>query len=227
MKSRRQATGWGTVAAIVFRLVALTAVGGALLVGTAAAAGNTAGTPVGTVAFVGDSNLLYGGSAFDLTLSDRAHGYIVVNVARSGATIRSEDGAYWTARLAALKAAVRVDAYVINLGINDTVSPGTSTTNGYAKYGEKIDWLLGQLKSSTPVIWSNLPCQIEPPQRAAGCAAVNNALAAATSRHPNLTVADWATAANDHPEWISGIHYTTRGLVEYAFLIFDALAQLH
>jgi len=162
----------------------------------------------------------------DLTLADRVNGDIVVNVSRSGAAIRSHRGAFWRSRLTALKAAVAVDAYVIDLGINDTSQPGTPTTIGYAAYGQKIDWLLDQLTSSVPVVWSNLPCAIEPAKLAAACATVNDALAAARSRHPNLTVADWAATANSHPDWITGIHYTSRGFVEYARLVARTLAAL-
>jgi hypothetical protein len=207
-------------------VAALTVVGGALLIGKAGAAGNAAATTRGTVAFVGDSNLLYGGTALDLTLADRGESYIVVNSSRSGATIRSHGGAYWRSRLAALNESVTADSYVINLGINDTIAPGTETTNGYAAYGKKIDWLLGQLEPSVPVIWSNLPCEVEPVQRAKGCAVVNKALSAAGARHANLTIADWATTANGHPEWLTGIHYTSRGAGEYARLIWRTIAAL-
>ena len=218
------------VRALAVLLPVLTVVGGAALIGTAGAAGkapaNGAATTRGIVAFVGDSNLLYGGTALDLILADRGESYIVVNSSRSGATIRSHGGAYWRSRLTALNDSVDADYYVVNLGINDTVAPGGETTNGYAYYGKKIDWLLGQLQPSVPVIWSNLPCEVEPVERAKGCAAVNKALTTAITRHKNLLVADWATAANSHPEWLTSIHYTSQGAGEYAKLIWRTIAAL-
>jgi hypothetical protein len=216
----------GAVGAGGALLAVIAVTGGAFLIGKAGAAGNAAATTRGTIAFVGDSNLLYGGTALDLTLADRGASYIVVNASRSGATIRSHGGAFWKSRLTALNRSVNADAYVVNLGINDTAAAGTETTNGYSFYGKKVDWLLGRLEPAVPVIWSNLPCTVEPEARATGCAAVNKALAAARARHPNLTIADWATTANGHPEWLTGIHYTSAGAREYATLIWKTIERL-
>jgi hypothetical protein len=204
-------------------LVALAGAACGLLIGTAGAAGDPPGTPAGTVAFVGDSNLLIGGTALDLALSDRLRGYLVVNSARSGAAIRSHGGGFWDARLAGLKRAIDADAYVVNLGINDTASPGSMDGAGYGNYGKKIDWLLSRIDAKVPVLWSNLPCEIEPADRAKGCAAVNRALIGARSRHRNLTVVDWAKTANRRRDWIFGIHYTPGGQAAYAKAIAAAL----
>jgi hypothetical protein len=212
----------------VRRAVKVMAVGVAaccLLVGTADAAGRSPGTPAGTIALVGDSNLILGSAALQFALADRDDGYLVVNAARSGSTIRADGGGFWQARLRGLKRAVDVNAYVVNLGINDTRTPGTPTGPGYADYRRKVDWLLGQFGSKTPVLWSNLPCAIEPAERAPGCAAINRALAAATRRHANLTVVDWAKAANTHAAWIKGLHHTYAGQTEYAKLIARTVAR--
>jgi hypothetical protein len=63
---------------------------------------------------------------------------------------------------------VHPSAWVVDLGINDAVEPGAPTRRGYARYGTKIDWLM-HLLGSTPVLWSNLPCTIEPTNRRVGC----------------------------------------------------------
>ena len=69
---------------------------------------------------------------------------------------------YWQIRLPQVLAAVQPDVILIELGINDTDRPGTVTTTGYAAYGQKINWLLNLLPMGVPVLWSNLPCALEP-----------------------------------------------------------------
>ena len=55
------------------------------------------------------------------------------------------------------------------LGVNDTVAPGTETTPGYARYTKKIEWFMSLFPPTTPVIWTNLPCNLLPPPRLTGC----------------------------------------------------------
>ena len=55
---------------------------------------------------------------------------------------------FWKVRLAQSLARVSPDGIVVDLGINDTVSPGTATSKGYAAYGAKIDWLMRLLPAS-------------------------------------------------------------------------------
>ena len=85
-----------------------------------------------------------------------------------------------------------------------------------------------RLFGGKPVFWSNLPCAIEPPARAVGCAAVNAALAAAPSRWPNLTVIDWATEASSHPDYIVAqgpfrVLYTSKGHRAWATIVAEVL----
>lgn len=205
----------------------------ALIAGVALATSPTsAGRSRGTIVFLGDSNEVFPAAEIDIALLNRDNGYIVVNVARPGSTIRYGDcpasvthcstNNYWQARISDLTAAVHPDVYVIDLGINDTAYLGTSTTTGYAAYGTKIDWLVNQL-GNTPIAWTNLPCKAEPPARLKGCQAVNAALSAAQSRHANLHLLDWGTVANQHPNYVGAppgaVHLTPAGNVAYAQLV--------
>jgi hypothetical protein len=120
------------------------------------------------------------------------------------------------------------DAYVVDLGINDTLSPDDALSVGYSHYPMKIDWLM-RLFGNKPVLWTNLPCEIEPPERQTGCAVVNWTLAMATERWPNLTILRWRRVAIAHPEWVAGsfanIHLWPAGLQAWTSLVKDALEQ--
>jgi hypothetical protein len=120
--------------------------------------------------FVGDSNIERALTALGIALTDRDEAYELVDVARAGTGIRSFDcvgahavcptGNYWQTRLPDALQHTSPDGYVVDLGINDTVAPGTATTPGYADYGQKIDLLMRLLPASKPVWWTNLPCAI-------------------------------------------------------------------
>jgi len=203
----------------------------AVAVNVAFATPTSTGVPRGTVVFLGDSNEVLSGTALDLDLLDRPNGYVVVNVARPGATIRFGDCArrvpcptynFWKARVAGTLATVRPDVWIVDLGINDTVGPGTAGSPGFANYGDKIDWLM-HLLGDVPVLWTNLPCKAEPSSRSAGCNAVNAALAHAPGRHTNLDVLRWDAVANPHPEYLgappAGVHLTAAGAAAWSALV--------
>jgi hypothetical protein len=187
-------------------------------------------------AIVGDSNVLLATGALSLTFFNRNDTFPVVVIARVGSGIRFTDCSpdskrcatndYWKVRLGDVLRRVHPDAYVVNLGVNDTAQLGTATTQGYAGYENKIDYFLALL-GNRPVLWTNLPCRIEPKQRLVGCNAVNAALASAPSRHRNLTVLDWAQVANAHPEWMAafagGVHYTASGYAAWSSLVANEL----
>src|SRR4051812_44650155 len=187
-----------------------------------------------TVEFVGDSNILLAQSALakaaPSTVAYRvvAHqGFGIRNIACVGATESCAKKDYWTQQLAGSKSDPP-DVYVVNLGINDTVSLGTASTVGYVGYDKKIDYMM-KLFGDTPVLWTNLPCRVEPPIRLRGCTAVNAALQKATGRHDNLTIVDWRRTANPHPEWmipsVGGVHYWPPGYAAYSNLVFRQIAQ--
>jgi GDSL-like lipase/acylhydrolase family protein len=223
----------GTAFVTVSAIVAL-----AFCAGVAFAASTSTGRARATVVFLGDSNEVLPATSIAIDLLTRDNGYIVVNVARPGATIRYGDCPqrtscatynYWQSRVLDTLAAVHPDVFVVNLGINDAARPGTETTPGYVSYGAKIDWLLSRL-GSTPVVWSNLPCKSEPSFYATGCKAVNAAIAAARSRHSNLTLLNWGAVANAHPKYVgappNGVHLTAAGEAAWAGLITDKLDSM-
>ena len=186
------------------------------------------------VTLVGDSNITFGSTQIAIALTQRDSPYAVVDLARGSTTIRSSDCPiglttcptynFWRTRLDEANARIATDAYVVDLGINDTAALGTPTSRGYAGYPAKIDWMM-HLFAGKPVLWTNLPCAIEPPTRAVGCAIVNASLAAATRRWPNLTIANWAAAANAHPEYMAAgdIHYGTAGDLAWATTVASAI----
>ena len=210
---------------------------GAAKTATANAAERTTGDVRATIMFVGDSNIERALTQIGIVLTDRAYAYQLVDVARAGTGIRTYDcvgnlsrcrtGEYWKSRLAEALQHTTPDGFVVDLGINDTLSPGTATTPGYAAYGQKIDWLMRLLPTTKPVWWTNLPCTIEPANRAPGCAAVNDALAAAPHRWRNLTVLDWARIADHHPRYLRAslrhIHFSDEGALVWSRLVGRAL----
>jgi len=195
-----------------------------------AAHATTANAPV--VAFVGDSNEMLAMPDVNAELPPE---FAPIDVTQPGTGIRGLrcppnpcDPNWWETKLDATPGAADADAYVVDLGINDTLSPGDATTVGYSHYPMKIDWLM-RLFGNKPVFWSNLPCEIEPPDRQTGCAIVNWTLAMATLRWPNLTILRWRMVAIQHPEWIAGsfgnIHLWPAGQQAWTSLVQQALEQ--
>ena len=192
----------------------------------------------GVVLFVGDSNITFGAEAIDWTLTWQQHtdnGYVPVLASRVGASIRTEDCLdptncttfnYWQEKLATILRKINADAIVTDLGINDTTTPGTESTPGYSNYGQKIDWFM-HLVGGKPVLWTDLPCAIEPSARRTGCQSVNSALSLAPQRWPNLTVLAWSSEANGHPKYIAApdreVHYSTVGETAWSRLVVTAL----
>jgi hypothetical protein len=191
----------------------------------------------GVVLFVGDSNITLGAATIDWDLTWKSHndnGYVPVLAARVGAGIRTLDCIdptgcttydYWQVKLAELSSKVQPDAIVNNLGINDAISPGTLATTGYASYGKKIDWFMSLVPPTIPVLWTNLPCMIEPPGRP-GCPQINYQLSLATTRWPNLVVVDWASVARSHLEYMldpTSVHLSDAGQQAWADTVTAAL----
>lgn len=204
----------------------------------------------GVIMFLGDSNISRGGKwpVWDLThgkggLLDADHldnNYVPVFVARAGAGIRTADCLaarkscktydYWKIKLRETFKNVRPNAIVIGLGINDTMSLGSESSPGYSEYAKKIDWLMKLLPRNLPVLWTNLACDIEPTVRLGACDMVNDALALAPKRWPNLRVLDWAAVAKNHPEYMDHnlptvyrIHYSDAGYAAWSQLVVRAL----
>src|SRR4029079_10274639 len=108
------------------------------------------------IMFVGDSNIAFALTSVATELTQVDEPYMIIDVARAGVTIRSPDD-FWRVRLRQALKRINPDGVVINLGINDTGTPGTATGPGYASYGAKIDWLMQLFPDKTPVWWTNLP----------------------------------------------------------------------
>jgi hypothetical protein len=216
-------------------VVAIAAVGGVTAV--RAATTPPLGSVRGVVALVGDSNIVLGSVYLNAFMTSSVIGYVPVYLSAGGASIRWNGcwGAcpdpgfsdYWSYRIRQARQRLDSDAWVVELGINDTAGPGTATTRGYANYGEKVDYIMRLLPKRRPILWTTLPCQIEPASRRTGCNAVNAALFAARSRWPNLTIADWGAEANTHPAYMAhlgtDVHYSATGYAAYTRFIILAL----
>jgi hypothetical protein len=202
------------------------------------------------VAVVGDSNISLGGRALvrDLTRgtggvlnADHLTGsYVPLFVGVPGAGIRTPTcpastpmcagNDFWKAKLGPTFARARVDAVVSNLGVNDAFQPGTATTIGYAGYDDKIDSFMRLVPRTAVVLWTNLPCAIEPATLRVGCDTINRALAEAPARWPNLRIVDWAAAAGDRGSYIDPdappryrVHYSEAGYAAWSALVKQAL----
>jgi hypothetical protein len=211
----------------------------ALLSGGAIAAGaltaNRA-TNRGVTLFVGDSNITLSAGEVEMALTfGRTYNYVPVFASRVGATLRAPDCLdttrcttynYWKLALADVFQRVKPDVIVNNLGINDTSTWGTATTPGWAHYGRKVDWFMN-LVGGRPVLWTTLPCAIEPPARYKGCVWVNSELNRADKRWPNLTVLALGYVANSHPGYMrtpgKDVHYSPAGETAYARFVAAAL----
>jgi lysophospholipase L1-like esterase len=188
--------------------------------------------------FVGDSNVAIAAEPINRVLSITNdhfnNGYIPVLAARSGSTIRTPDCVdvancvttdYWQGKLSELLAKVQPDVIVNNLGVNDLAQEGTETSPGWGRYRIKIDWFMSLIPTTTPVIWTNLPCSLLAPDRASACATVNYHLSLAKARWPNLTVINWSAASTGHPEYMASdqVHLTLTGQLAWADLVATTL----
>jgi hypothetical protein len=201
---------------------------------SAGAVATNSGQTRAVVLFVGDSNVTLGAGAIEMAVSQPVNQYVPVLAARVGARIRTPDCLnpwdcqtfdYWRYKLASFRSKVDSDAIVTNLGINDAMTPGTADGPGYAFYGRKIDWFMN-LVGGERVLWTSLPCDLEPSDYQAGCKVVNYELFRAVDRWPNLTVLHWGKRALDHPEYMRGpgsVHYSDAGYAAWSELVVEAL----
>ena len=190
----------------------------------------------GVIALVGDSNMTFASAKIVWEFNWLQHtynGYTPLFMSYVGAGIRTPDcvsnpcssNNFWQIKFAETWPKVKPDVVVVNLGINDAKILGTSSTKGYSYYGQKIDWLMQKMPIGKKVLWSNLPCNLEPPEYQYGCNYINNSLNQAKSRWSNLIVLDWATIASTHPEYMdaNNIHYSIYGQAAYAKAVVDKL----
>lgn len=188
----------------------------------------------GTILFIGDSNMVQGAGQIVNYMNwagdNQNNGYVPVFITRKGSGIRTADCLnqsscttwdFWKIKIEETLPDVKPDIVVINLGTNDARLIGTAGTLGYTGYAAKIDWMMQRFSPTQKVLWSNLPCTLEPADRKTGCQAVNYHLSQALQRWPNLRLANWAAAANLHPEYMitNDAHYTDTGYDAYAKFI--------
>ena len=219
------------------RLVASATVLVALLCGPLAASAGPgdAGHVRAVITFVGDSNESLGATQIQLTIGDGVAPYANVFLALPGAGLRGRlcgtlDNCsapdLWKRRIGDMSEKISSEGFVVNLGINDTLTRGSATGIGYAHYGAKIDWLMPAF-GGAPVWWTNLPCSIEPDNRVQGCRANDGALAAAAHRWPNLRVLDWAFVARGRRDYLVAdaykVHLSPAGQHRWATLVEQAL----
>lgn len=194
----------------------------------------------GVVLFVGDSNVTLAGgniaNVFTWNTPHEAYPYVPMLAPKVGASVRYPDcpviagcttTEFWRTKLGEIFAKADPDAVVLNLGINDARFAGTETTPGHYKYPKKIAWFMSLIPADTQVFWTNLPCDIEPPDWQAGCGIIDHALAVADNKFPNLTVVNWAARASGHPEFMSSpgtnVHLSGIGTSAWANLVIQAI----
>ena len=189
-------------------MVALVALGGTLAVtacsasrpkvtgGAAAAAAS--GKVRGVVALTGDS--LTVGQLGSLPPGAEARGIHLLVAARVGRT--TVEGA------AALRGIYdHPDLVVVALGTNDATADLTAT-----KADDLIETAMAVVDSDVPVLWLSLYRDQHTPEGSAADR-FNLSLRRATSRHPNLAIADWRAFVVNHLDVMApdGVHLTDAG----------------
>jgi hypothetical protein len=112
--------------------------------------------------------------------------------------------------------------WVIALGTNDSADIFVGSSVSLASRVSKMMAVIGD----QPVMWVDAKTlNSSGPYSESDMQHWNHALLSACSRHPNMRVYDWASAAQD--KWFipDGIHYYSPGYAARAHLIADALAK--
>jgi hypothetical protein len=179
-------------------LVSLLVVIGALA-GPAGVGAQTGGPgPVDPRLFVIGDSVIVGVQA---TLAQRLAGWQVNVYAQEGFSTLAAPAVINASR------ALIGEVVVVGLGNNDAGNPMT--------FGQRIDAVMQSLPGVRRVIWVNLR------QFRAFVPSLNLQLAAATTRWPNLEIADWDTRATPDPSLVyaDGLHLTPAGQAAMAELI--------
>jgi hypothetical protein len=120
----------------------------------------------------------------------------------------ADAGAYWSTHLTTLFEHVDPEVLVVELGYNDC-------RYDLSDYGTDIDEFLALVPSDTPVLWVTMQDALD----LHTCdEVINEALAAATTRWPDLGLLDLAAHVRGHAEWVEADsrHLSVAGQGEYA-----------
>jgi hypothetical protein len=130
----------------------------------------------------------------------------------------AEIPAYWANHMASLIEHTKPEVIVVELGYNDC---GYDLTN----YSADIDNLMANIPPSVPVHWLTM----QDAKHLFTCdELINGALAAATTRWPNLTLFDFGAFVEGHTEWLAdGKHLNADGQVAYANWLHDRLDEIY
>ncbi len=205
-------------------MVALVALGGALVgagcspsrpkVTGDAAAVAASGKVSGVVALTGDS--LTVGQLGSLPLAAEARGIRLLVAAQVGRTIQQGAGA--------LRGIYdHPDLVVVALGTNDATADLTAT-----KADDLIDTTIAVVDADIPVLWLSLYRDQQTPEGSAADR-FNLSLRRATTRHPNLAIADWRAYVVNHLDVMAadGVHLTDAGYVaRTTWLVGEIAARL-
>lgn len=126
--------------------------------------------------------------------------------------------AYWTAHLTSLLGHVKPEVMVVELGYNDC---GLDLTG----YGAHIDNFMANIPSGTPVHWLTMA---DVNHQFTCDETINAALNAAKTRWSNLSLFDFGSHMQGHPEWtVDGTHLNQDGQWAYASWLHDQLDAIY
>ncbi len=115
------------------------------------------------------------------------------------------------------------DLVVVALGTNDATADLTAT-----KADDLIDMAMAVVDPDVPVLWLSLYRDQQTPEGSAADR-FNLSLRRATTRHPNLAIADWRAYVVNHLDLMSpdGVHLTDAGYVaRTTWLVGEIAARL-
>lgn len=108
--------------------------------------------------------------------------------------------------------------------LGQTVAVAVGYNDYEAAYAGDLEDALAALRKAgvTRVLWLTLH------EARSSYATMNDAIRAAATRHPELTVVDWQVYSRSHPDWFQpdGIHLRTDGAEAMATLVHNALVDL-
>jgi lysophospholipase L1-like esterase len=202
-------------AGLIASLVVGALVAGISLAWATTTPSRSAAAPIPAPVVRGDRVLLVGDSLLwqstdPVTAALRAERWEPTIAAAPATTIGA-----WAPKMARLVADHRPDVVVVELGTNNC-------TAECPHLAAVIDRLMRSVPRTTPVHWLNVQAQ---PTYPAHPESVNDALAQARDRWPNLTLVDMSARFRNHPEWHQpdGLHFSAAGSDQLGSFIAEAL----